>query len=85
MDLPLPPVPMRRPPRRPGLPPYLSYPPCPRCLRCLRCLPALLLLAACSMPYRPARFTAPGTTFPGLAQFVAQAPANRTDISSDML
>ncbi|CAN7575907.1 hypothetical protein LJR289_004128 [Pseudoduganella sp. LjRoot289] len=43
-------------------------------------LPLMLSLAACSMPYRPAQFMEAGTTFPGLAQFVQQAPAHRIDV-----
>lgn len=43
-------------------------------------LPLLLSLAACSMPYRPAQFMEAGTTFPGLAQFVQQAPSHQIDV-----
>lgn len=43
-------------------------------------LPLLLSLAACTMPYRPAQFLEAGTTFPGLAQFVEQAPGQQIDV-----
>lgn len=41
---------------------------------------SLLLLSACSMPYRPAQFMEPGATFPGLAHFLAQAPGHQVDV-----
>jgi hypothetical protein len=43
-------------------------------------LPLLLCVAACGMPYRPARFMEPGATFPGLAHFITQAPGHQVDV-----
>lgn len=41
---------------------------------------AALLLAGCTMPYRPPRFVEADATFPGLIDFTARAPGKTTDV-----
>ncbi|QGZ39758.1 hypothetical protein IP92_02063 [Pseudoduganella flava] len=40
----------------------------------------LALLAGCSLPYRPPQFIETDTKFPGLIDFVAQAPDRKADV-----